>query len=167
MAVGEETNVADAMKSVGHGMLQEAADKLVGGEGHHLGFAVLPIVLPGEAHLAVVEPDQAAVGDGNAVGVAAEIAKHLLGSGEWRFGVDDPVGLGQRVEPGSEAGGDGQRSERTGEAELTRGECRVQLLEEPIAEAAGEHADGQKEAGWAGDPVCLVGRDAAARDDAM
>jgi hypothetical protein len=51
---------ADAMKSVGHGALQapwfcRPADS--------------PIVLPGEADLAVVEPDQVAVGDGDAVGL--------------------------------------------------------------------------------------------------
>jgi hypothetical protein len=61
------------------------------------------IVLPGEADLAIVAPDQAVVGDGNAVSVATEIAEYLLGSREWAFGVDDPVDLGQRIEPGGEA----------------------------------------------------------------
>jgi hypothetical protein len=41
------------------------------------------------------------------VGVAPEIAEHLLGSGKRRFGEDDPVGLGQRVDPGVEVGGNG------------------------------------------------------------
>ena len=59
MAVGKEADVADAMKTAGHGVLQEPTDELVGGERHHLGFAVLTIVLPGEADLAIVEPDQA------------------------------------------------------------------------------------------------------------
>ena len=65
MAVGEEADVADPVEAVGHGVLQEAADELVGWERHDLGVAVLPIVLPGEADLAVVEPDQASVGDGD------------------------------------------------------------------------------------------------------
>src|SRR5271163_4237933 len=71
MAVGKEADVADAMEAVRHGMLQEAADEFIGGKGHDLGFAVLPIVLPGETDLAIVKPDQAAVGDGNTVSVTA------------------------------------------------------------------------------------------------
>jgi hypothetical protein len=58
MAVGKEADVADAMKTAGHRVLQEPADELIGGERHHLGFAVLTIVLPGEADPAIVEPDQ-------------------------------------------------------------------------------------------------------------
>jgi hypothetical protein len=36
MAVGKEADVADAMKTAGHGVLQEPTDELVGGERHHL-----------------------------------------------------------------------------------------------------------------------------------
>jgi hypothetical protein len=43
MAVGKEADVADAMKTAGHGVLQEPTDELVGGERHHLGFAVLTV----------------------------------------------------------------------------------------------------------------------------
>ncbi len=118
MAMGKEADMADAVEAVGHGVLQEAADELVGREHHDLGFAVLPIVLPSEAHLAVVEPDQATVGDGDAVRVAAEISKHLPGSGERRLGVDHPVDLGGRVEPGGDGSGVGQACERAGTAEL-------------------------------------------------
>src|SRR5271166_5442546 len=115
MAVGKEADVADAMEAVRHGMLQEAADEFIGGKRHDLGFAVLPIVLPGETDLALVEPDQAAVGDGNAVSVTAKIAEHLFGSREWGFGEHDPVDLGQGVDVGGEACWNGQRGERAGE----------------------------------------------------
>ena len=167
MAVGKEADVADAMKTSGHGVLEEPTDELIGGERHHLGFAVLTIVLPGEADPAIVEPDQTAVCDGDAVGVAPEIAEHLLGSGEWRFGEDNPVDLGQGIDPGDEVGGNGQGVERAGEAEFTIRESGVQPLQEQIAEAAGERTDGQEEAWWAGNPAGLVGRDAAAGDDAV
>ncbi len=82
MAVGEEADVTGAVKAVGQRMLQEATDELVGRERHDLGPAVLAIVLPGKADLTIVKADQAAVGDGNAMGVAAEVAEHLLGPGE-------------------------------------------------------------------------------------
>ena len=68
------------MEAVRQGVQQEAADELVGIEGHHLGLAVRSVVLPGEADLAVGERDQPAVGDGDAMGVAAEIGQHLFGA---------------------------------------------------------------------------------------
>lgn len=145
------------MEASRHDMLQEAADELVSGARHDLGFAVLPIVLPGEPDLAIVEAEQTAVGDSNAVRVAAEIAEHLLRTREWGFGEDDPVVLGRCVDPGGKAGGAHQGGEGAGEAELTIGERGTQLLDEQVAEAAGEHADGQEEAGRACDPACLVG----------
>jgi len=63
--------VADPMEAVGYGVLQETADELVGFQRHGLRVAVLAVVFPGEADLAVFEPDETAVGDGDAVGVAA------------------------------------------------------------------------------------------------
>ena len=51
MAVGEEAVVADAMEAVRQGVQQEAADELVGGEGHHLRLAVMAIVPPAEGDL--------------------------------------------------------------------------------------------------------------------
>ncbi len=45
--------MADAMEAVRQGVQQEAPDELVGFKRHHLGLAVLAIVLPGKADLAV------------------------------------------------------------------------------------------------------------------
>src|SRR5262249_60603642 len=70
-AVGEEAVVADAMEAAGQDVDQEAADKLVDGERHHLD-AVAPIsavVLPPEGDAGVVEGDEPSVRDGDAVGV--------------------------------------------------------------------------------------------------
>src|SRR5438132_12853174 len=49
LAIGEEAVVANPMEAVRQGMQQETADELVGIERHHLGLAVVAIVLPGEA----------------------------------------------------------------------------------------------------------------------
>ena len=35
--------------------------------------------------------DQAAVGNGDTVGVAGKICQHLLGTGEWALGINEPV----------------------------------------------------------------------------
>ena len=167
MAVGEEADVADAAETVRHGVPQEAADELVRLQRHDLGLAAVAVVLPSEADLSVIEPNQAAVGDGDAMGVAAEIAEHLLGAGERRLGVDDPVDAGQVIEASSEGGGIGERAEFPGEAQPAAGEGGAQPAHEHVAEAPGEHAHRQEEAEWTGDPACLVRCDAATGDDAV
>src|SRR5467141_3353522 len=79
-------------------MHQEAADELVGIERHHP--VSLPtfeaVILPFEGDALVIERDQAAVGDGDAVGVAREIGQDFRGSPEWAFAVDHPFAVAQR-----------------------------------------------------------------------
>ena len=68
--------------------------------------AAAPVVLPAKAHLAVVlERHQAAVGDGDAMGVAGEVGQHLLRSGEPGLGVDHPLPPPQGREVGPEGAG--------------------------------------------------------------
>ena len=59
-------------------------------------WTVEPVILPFEGDALVVERDQTAVGDGNAVGIARKIAQHLPWSPERAFGVDNPIGVAQR-----------------------------------------------------------------------
>jgi len=58
--------------------------KLIGGERHPLvsRAAVGAVVLVPESDAVLVERDQPAVGDGDAVGVARQIGEHHLGSAE-------------------------------------------------------------------------------------
>jgi hypothetical protein len=59
------------------------------------------------------------VGDGDAVGIAAEILQDVLGSAEGWFGVDDPIFAEERTQPGSEELGMGERCEFSGQVQLT------------------------------------------------
>ena len=59
------------------------------------------------------------VGDGHAMGVAAEILQHILGATEGTSQVDDPVLSKQWPEPSSEDLGFGEELQLFGEAELT------------------------------------------------
>jgi hypothetical protein len=90
-AIGEKTVVADAMEAVRQSVQQKAADELVGIECHHFGLAVRTEVFPGKADLPIGEREQPAIGDGDAMGVAAEIGQHLFGASERWLGVDHPV----------------------------------------------------------------------------
>src|SRR5271167_279115 len=83
MAVAEEAVIANTVKPVRQHMDQEAADELPGLEGHGLLTVVIPVILPAEADLAVVHGDQAVVGDGNTVGIAADVIENLSRPGKW------------------------------------------------------------------------------------
>src|SRR5437867_12186395 len=82
VAIGEEAVMADAVKAVRQGVQEEATDELVGGKRHHFGLVVVPVIAPAEAQLSLFEPDEPAVGDGDAMGVAAEIGEDLIGAAE-------------------------------------------------------------------------------------
>ena len=57
MAVGEKAVVADAMEAIWQGVKQKTPDEFVGGKRHHLGFAVVAIVVPAEADLPIGKGD--------------------------------------------------------------------------------------------------------------
>jgi hypothetical protein len=69
------------------------------------------VVPPAEGDAALVERDEAAVGDGHAVRVARQIGQHGLGPGKRALGVDDPLALAQGLEPLGEGRGVGQPPE--------------------------------------------------------
>ena len=99
-AFGEQAVVADAVEAFWQHVDEEAADELVRAERYaFVSIAALDaIVLPLEGDILLIEGDQAAVGDGNAVGIARQIGQHRLGATERPLGVDDPFGLAQRRE---------------------------------------------------------------------
>jgi len=72
VAVSVEAVVADAMLAFGQDMHQEPADELVDLQGHGCvsACAIQAVVLDLEGHAARIEPDQATVGNRDAVGVA-------------------------------------------------------------------------------------------------
>ena len=135
---------------------RKATNELIGIKRHHFGFTILPIVLPGKAHLAVGKRDQPTVGDGDAMRIAAEISQHLFGPAEWRLGIDDPVGPSELIEPLGKRGGIGETGEITKKAQLASHEGSLQLLQKQAAEQPREDAHRQEEAGPASDPVCAV-----------
>lgn len=83
--------MTNAVKAVWNRVKQETADELVRIERHQLLLAGRSIILPSEGDLVSIDVDEAGVGDGNAMGIAAEIGQHLFGSGKGRLGIDDPV----------------------------------------------------------------------------
>jgi hypothetical protein len=129
--------------------------------------AVVAIVLPGEPDIFVVAGLDAAVGDGDAMGVAAEIGENLRGSAERLLGVDDPIEATHGGQMRGERGGIGQIGEIAEESEALRVEGGLQAFEEQAAEQPGKRLDRQKEVAAPADPSGAIDGKSAAGDDAM
>src|SRR5947199_8378939 len=94
-AFGEQAVVADAVQALGQNVDEEAADELEGPECHLLiSIAALgAVVLPLESDALLVAGDQAAVGDGDAVGVTRQVGQLRLRSTDRPLCVNEPLGL--------------------------------------------------------------------------
>src|SRR6266566_925569 len=60
------------------------------------------IILPAERNLVTLEGHKTVVGDGDAMGIAGEITKHMMRSSEGWLGIDDPVLTEQGAQEGAE-----------------------------------------------------------------
>src|SRR5579863_5363007 len=97
-AVGQQAIAADADEAFWQNMQEEAAEEVHGVESHDALLAAVGIIAPEEADALPVEGGDAVVADGHAVGVAAEVAQHMLGSAEGRLSMDVPVLFAERVD---------------------------------------------------------------------
>lgn len=77
-AIGEEAIMADTVEAVGQAVQKEASDELVRAERHQPGGIAITIVTPAEGHTGLIGADQAAIGDGDTVGVAPKIGKDMF-----------------------------------------------------------------------------------------
>ena len=111
--------------------------------------------------------DEAAIGDGDAMRVAREIAQHFRRTSEWSFTVDDPRGVAQRCQISGEGSGISESNVLPEELELSGLVSSGEHLQDPSAEQARENADGEQEVGSAGDPALTIKGDTTAWDDHM
>ena len=115
------------------------------------------VILPFEGDALVIERDQAAVRDGDAVGIAREIAQYFRGSPEWTFAVDHPVTVTQRLQIGREGSCIGECGVLSEELQLSCTMSGGELLQDQPAEQAREHAHGQEEPVLTSDPTRSIG----------
>ena len=138
--------MADADEAPGQHVQQEASQELICGEGHDLLLAAVSVVLPAEGDVIPVEADEAMVGDGDAMGIAGEIVKHVLGSAEGRLGIDDPVLAEELVQEVAKVLLFDKRSARAMELELVLVGELLETGDELASEETAEHAHRQEEA---------------------
>jgi hypothetical protein len=117
-AISQEAERADADKAAGQDVEQEAAQELLRIERHHSLLISVGIILPAESNLVMLESHEAMVGDGYTMGIAGEIAEHMMGTAERGLGVDDRVLTEQGTQEGAECFLLGQGLKRSGEGEL-------------------------------------------------
>ena len=123
-------------------MDKEAADELVGGEQHDL----LPratfdaVILVFESDAVAVAGKQAAVGDGDAVGVARQIGQHGLGAAEGAFAVNRPFASARWRQILCERGAIREVGVRARELQAPGGVGGDELLQKQPAEQTRKHA---------------------------
>jgi len=94
------------------------------------------IVFPLKRDLAIFHSQQALVGNGDAMGVAAEIFQHLLRTAEGRLGIDHPFSLLQWRQMPGESLGLLKRFEIAEELKLALVESFLKLFQKQTAEQA-------------------------------
>lgn len=77
-------------------MLQKTPDELGSADGHGLGLGWAVASIP-KGYLTLVDREDAAVGDGHPVNVAAQVLQDSAGVLDRRFTVNDPVLLPETV----------------------------------------------------------------------
>ena len=157
---GQQAIVTDAVEALWQHMHQKAADELVGIERHHpVSLATFEaVILPFESDAFVIERDQTAVGDGDAMGIAREIAQYFRGSPEWTFGVDHPVTVTQRRQIGREGSCISECGVLSEELQLSCTMSGGELLQDQSSEQARQHAYVEEEVGSASDPALAIER---------
>ncbi len=100
-------------------MKQEAADELVWLQCHGFPPLTMAIVAPFEGDGVIIPRYQAAVGDGDAMGIAGETGEDLFRPGEGAPGVNHPIGFARRAGMGSQSLAAVQRRQVVEELPLT------------------------------------------------
>lgn len=101
--------------------------------------------------------DQAVVGDGDTMRVAAHVVEHVLGFAEWSLGVNHPFDVLEGGEVQTPFVRISQFFERTEELEFAGVECLLEVLQKQAAEQAGQDIHGQEKARPAVDPSLAIG----------
>ena len=105
------------------------------------------------------------IGDGYAMGVAAQILEHIFGAAEGAFGVDHPVLSEQWPQPGGEGFRVGERASGFhGSLSWPFWKACRSASDKLAAKNATEHVDGKKEAITRFYPVGVIERQAHRRE---
>ena len=166
-AVGQEAKVADAYEPFREDVQQEASQELVERQCHEFLLVLVGGVTPAEGDPAGSNGDQAMVGDGHAVGVAAEVVQHMLRATEGTFQIHDPVLPVERPDPGGEGLGLGEQCQISCKAQLTIAESLLKSGNELTTEHSTQDQFGEEEVFAGRDPEGVIGAEPTGRNHAV
>ncbi len=167
IAASAQTEVANPGESWWQHMQQESSDKLDSFDSHLLASSFGGIVFERKGDVSMVNNQDAVVGNGDAMCIAAQIPKDIFRAGERRFGVDDPVlfiELVEEVPPDAglaECGGAACQLELTGLVGL------AQSSQELAPKQSAKYFDRQEKSLSGCDPRLAIGGESAAGNHAM
>jgi hypothetical protein len=159
--------MTDADEARGKHVEQEAAQEFLDRQSHQALLVAVRGVSPAKGDLVALQGDQAVIGDGHAVGVAAEITENIFGATEGRFAIDHPVLPEEGAEESSESLRFRQKLEVSVETELAVGEGPFESVDKLAAENTSQYLSREEEAIAGVDPALVIGGEAAGRNHAM
>ena len=148
-------------------MEQESAQEFLDSQSHEPLLVAIRGISPSEGDVAIGESDQPAVGDGDAMGIGAEITQYMFWAAEWRLGVYDPVVAEQHSQPCGEGAWLGEMQKFAVKLKRASMEGIAKSGDELAAEDTAEHADGQEEGRPGGDPSGVIRCEAAGGKDTV
>jgi hypothetical protein len=158
-AVGEEAEMAHANEAPGDDVTQKAPDEFQAAQGQGLSAAAVSAILVAESDLVQVMSDDAFVADGDSMGVAAEVAQDLFGSGHGGLGIDNEFLNGGATQQEAARG--------LRDAQTAPGESDFKRFEEFSSKDHGESSDRQKESRSRRDPLSAVEAQSSTGRDAV
>ena len=136
--------MTNPVKSVRQNMAQETADKLVPCQGGFLPPTFFAVISETEPYPAVLYGKDAIVANGYLVGVAADVANHLLRCRQWPLGIDHPIAAYQNIEPFFEKGRLGKVSHLRRNHKRFGGMELLQSMDEFAAKDLRQSANGKE-----------------------
>ena len=155
--MGQKTEMADAHEPSGKHVQEKAPQELLYRQGQEALLVSVGGVSPAKGDLVTDQRDEAMVGDGNAMGVGAQVVKDILGASERWLAVNNPV----LAEEGAEGRCKGfrfcQRLEVPVETELAVGEGALETRDELATEDSTQNLDGEKKTITGLNPALVIG----------
>jgi len=160
--------VPDADEATRQHMQQEATQEFVDMQSQESLLVFVSGVAPAERHLVLYAGNEPAVGNRNAMGIGAEVTKHLIGSAERGFAVDHPVRRVKLADQTSEQPGLSQAAKQAVEMELSGSVSLLERFKKLASENFAENPHREKEAVIArAHPAGVIARQTAGGNDAV
>jgi hypothetical protein len=165
--MGKKAKVSDAHKTLWQQVKQKTTQELICGECHRSLSVAVRAVSPEECDVVIRKGDQAMVGNGHSMGIAAEIAENIFRSAEGPFAVDDPLMVELLTDKGVERLRVREMLKLAVEVDLAFCESVLQSCPEFASKDAPEHFFGKEEAMARLYPALVIEGESAGGSDTM